>query len=508
MKFNKFTWDLYRNSNQGKKTIRRFSGLTSKFIDNEVRTYHFEFFDEFKDQYPSQTVDFDIAKCFQESASKVRIKSWKEAKRHFSSLMRKGVPFEVANNKGNREIVFRFGGDQEDWYDYIGAISLGLHLTHSNFFLPYNFRNKFSQLEEIHAEFGIPLPVVPGKFSKGERALYYLAVNETWLEFRSQHELSPAEMCAFLYDFALQFTTPLGAMDLPSPSKAWVITGGSWDIELADNATEKTVAHWGGNSAVRRGDILVMYLVKPRSCFHSVWRACTDGFIDPFSHYHSNVWICDQIKTPPITYAELQQHPLLSQKPAVRAHFQGPSSKASFLIEEYEAILKILKAKGQNISVLPKISGSDYKPATEVLNERDVELQLIEPFLKRLGYRGSDWIRQMPIKMGCGERNYPDYAFATKTKRGDESARMVLESKYQLSAQKEFAEAFYQTKSYALRLQSIIMAMASKEGIWVFPPENGSFEIKRYIHKNWGDLSHPDRFHNILIHIGRDSVFK
>jgi len=113
----------------------------------------------------------------------------------------------------------------------------------------------------------------------------------------------------------------------------------------------------------------------------------------------------------------------------------------------------------------------------------------------------------MPVKMGRGERNYPDYAIAAKTKRGEECARMVLESKYQLSAYKEFTEAFYQTKSYALRLQSKMMAMAAKEGVWVFPPENGSFEIKRYIHKSWGDLSHPDGFHEIISNIGRDKIF-
>ena len=83
---------------------------------------------------------------------------------------------------------------------------------------------------------------------------------------------------------------------------------------------------------------------------------------------------------------------------------------------------------------------------------------------------------------------------------------MILESKFQLSAQSDLKEAFYQTKSYALRLQSKIMAMAAREGVWVFPPDNGNFDIKKFVHKSWGELNHPDHFHVILRLIGRDKV--
>lgn len=338
------------------------------------------------------------------------------------------------------------------------------------------------------------------------RALYYLAIDEAWLEFRQRHGLSPTDMCAFLYDFAPEFTTPLDANDLPSPSKAWLITGGEWDIEFADNATRATVSRWGGNSAVRRGDILVLYLVSPRSCLHSVWRACCDGFVDPFFHYHSAVWISGQIKTQPVTLAELKQHPLLSEKPAVRCSFQGPSSKAPFAAEEYEAILEIMRSKGQDISILPRLPEANDLPTVELQIERDVELHLIEPFLKRLGYKGSDWLRNMHVRMGRGERNYPDYAFGAKTARGDENAKMILESKYQLSAHREFTDSFYQAKSYALRLQSKVMVMAAKEGVWVFPRDKGQFEIGNFVHKTWGELSNPDAFHQVLCLIGREAV--
>ena len=63
-----------------------------------------------------------------------------------------------------------------------------------------------------------------------------------------------------------------------------------------------------------------------------------------------------------------------------------------------------------------------------------------------------------------------------------------------------------QAKSYALRLQSKMMAMAAKEGIWVFPPDDGHLDIKRFIHKSWGELTDPDEFHQILCLMGRDAV--
>lgn len=502
MKFNKFVWELYRQSEQGQKAIERFANLTDAFLDDWSRELRVELCEEGSeevvDEVGIKSVDF-----FKAGMSGRVFTSLEEAHRHYREVL---VPVGIVWKLEDEDEATAITLDAEEWYDYVGAVSLGFHLAQPELFLPYNFRARFNQLEEIHAVFGIPLPSVPGKFDKVGRGSYYLEINRSWQEFRHLHELSPDEMCAFLYDFAPQFTTPLNASDLPSPSKVWLISGGTWDFEFADAATEASVSRWGGNPAVRRGDILMMYLVSPRSAIHSVWRAACDGFIDPFFHYHTTVWICGRMKTEPVTFSELKRHPLLSQKSAVRGHFQGGNSKAPFTVEEYEAVLEIMRGKGQDISVLPRIPLANYVPNVELLSERDVEIHLIEPFLERLGFKPKDWMRQMPVKMGRGERNYPDYAFGAKPKRGEESAKMVLESKFQLSAHSEFTDAFYQAKSYALRLQSKMIVMAAREGVWVFPPEKGNFEIRKFIHKGWGELNHPDAFHEVLCLIGRDAI--
>lgn len=456
MRFNRFVWDIYIQSQRGQKAVERFSHLTDDFIEPWCRILDISINEEFKDQYPSENISFDLPKVIRDMLSGSKFKNLEEATRYYQDvLVQEGIALETPDKKGKWNVVTTLGEYPEDWYDYVAGISLGLYLAQPDFFLPYNFRSKFNQLEEIHQTFNIPLPPVPGKHKKEERCLYYLLINRAWQEFRNLHD---------------------------------------------------TVSYWGGNSAVRRGDILMMYIVSPHKYIHSIWRACSDGFIDPFFHYHSSIWISGRIKTQPVYFKELKQHLLLSQKPAVKGHFQGPSGKTPFTVEEYEAILEIMENKGQDLSVLPKIPWSKELPQVDLQDERDVEVHLIEPFLKRLGYNESDWIRQMPVRMGRGERNYPDYVLGAKEKRGEESAKMVLESKYQLSAHREFIDSFYQTKSYALRLQSKIMIMAAKEGVWVFPQTEGTFELKKVTHKTWSELNHPDGFHTVLSLIGRGNV--
>lgn len=83
---------------------------------------------------------------------------------------------------------------------------------------------------------------------------------------------------------------------------------------------------------------------------------------------------------------------------------------------------------------------------------------------------------------------------------------MIVESKYQLSSHREFVDAFFQAKSYALRLQCKLMTLVAQEGIWVFPPCEGRFEVTSYIHKPWGVLERSDDFHEIANLIGRDEI--
>lgn len=502
MRFNQFIWSIYADSERGRRAVARFSPVDIEFVESDLRSL--ELTVSADDGGASDDVDasFHISDLVRDIAARTAVSSLAEARTLYDRLLMEGVPCRSPDG----EAVYEFGHEMDEWYDYVAAVSLGLHQAHPQFFLPYGFRRRFHELEEIHRQFSIPLPPVPGKHQKDVRSTFYADMNALWQEFRTMKGLSPAEMCAFLYDFATEFITPTKPVDLPAPMKAWFVTGGSWDIEFADTASQEDVSAWGANAGIRRGDILVMYLVRPKSCIHSIWRACSDGFIDPVSHYHSTAWIGAAIRVVPLTLAELRDDPVLSQTSAVRANFQGPNGKVSLSADEYNALLDALERKGQDLGDLPRLPDSAKVLKVNLLNERDVELQLVEPFLERLGYSKKDWVRQLPVKMGRGERNYPDYAIGAVPKRGEESARMVIETKFQLSAQREFSDAFLQAKSYALRLQCQVMALAAREGLWIFTPRNGTFEIKGSVFHSWAALTHSDALHSVLGVIGRERL--
>lgn len=508
MRFNKFLWENYCQTERGKAALQRYASLTKELLDKDLQQIEIFINEEFLDQYPEPVITGDVVDMVRVAAEKIAVGNMDQAEEAYLSLYESHIPLRASDKSGKIDDVFFFGATEEEWYDYVAAISLGLHQAHPDYFLPYNFRNRFHQLTEIHEEFGIPLAPVPTKGDKTGRAFYYLDINAAWQEFRQLHGLSTTEMCVFLYDFAREFITPTNAEDLPLPTKAWMITGGSGnnDIETVGLDTHETVRYWNTNAGVRRGDILVMYLVKPKSCIHSIWRAASDGFIDPFFHYHSIAWIAAPIKTAEVPLAALKADPLLSKKGAIRANFQGPSSKAPLSFEEYQAILDLMVAHGQDRSELPLIQTPPAQLEIDLENERDVEIQLIEPLLAQLGYRDKDWVRQMPVRMGRGERNYPDYAVGAIMGRGNESARMIIESKYQLSSRREFEEAFLQAKSYAVRLQCDVMTLAAREGIWIFGQHREAFQIDHHTYRSWGELNHPDVFHQVLAAMGRQSI--
>ena len=161
-----------------------------------------------------------------------------------------------------------------------------------------------------------------------------------------------------------------------------------------------------------------------------------------------------------------------------------------------------MKKKGQDLSLLPRLEPLSYPDSAEISNERDVEKLLIEPFLEKLGYTEDDWIRQMSIKMGRGERNYPDYAFDATTKRGEESARMVFEAKYRISTRRELRDAFYQAKSYALRLLAKLVVLCAIDGVWIFEYKRNDFHLEDFVYRKWNELSHPDILHETSLIIG------
>jgi hypothetical protein len=318
-----------------------------------------------------------------------------------------------------------------------------------------------------------------------------------------RNQLAPPELIAFLYDFAPRVLAAEQDAELAPPSRVWFTMGGindNGDFEFLDQADSNTTARWQGNVETRRGDVILMWCVAPRSYLHSIWRALDDGFADPFFYFYNSMRIGRCIKLPPVCFKEFMEDPVLAANKSVRAHFQGAGGKP-FPLED-PVLLEILKRKGCETSSLPVPPPHAFAFGERLENERDVEIQLVEPLLKQLGYSASEWLRQMPLRMGRGERNYPDYAVEPNPRRGEESAAFLIETKYEIATKLQLEDAFLQGKSYALRLQALAFVLAAKEGLWLYRQTDG-FSAERHLHWTWQEIEHPDRFHELAAELGK-----
>lgn len=103
-----------------------------------------------------------------------------------------------------------------------------------------------------------------------------------------------------------------------------------------------------------------------------------------------------------------------------------------------------------------------------------MELRLLEPLLAEHGLDATQWQRQYPLRMGRGERIYPDYIVGLTGTRGEESAHAILEAKLTIGNHKQLHEAFLQARSYAERLRAEVVALVAVQGVWVITVASSS----------------------------------
>jgi hypothetical protein len=451
MQLNPFIWDLYRDSKDGKAAIERnLSELVQSIPalrEREPFTHNIYYCEvangEVVENGVSGFEEVNLRELIKEFAEEQPITDIDAAEKLFTVIADEYVVWEHENHGKIFERVFGGGRDNPtsyaDIFASIDGVTAGLHDAHPEFFVPYFFARRFDEFEKICHSFDISLSQMPGKLQKRERALYYFSINRSLQDFRKRHRLSPQELNAFLYDFAPKNLDHRPENDdLPPPSRIWFViggVGGNGDFEYLDSADEKSVSYWQGSLETRKGDIILMWCASPRSYLHSVWRTLNDGFNDPFFYFYSMIRVGHPTKILPIPFSEFSKHPLLGSKPAVRAHFQGASG-TPFTVEDYAAISEILKIKGYVTSQLPTPPAAEEFLNDKLLIERDVEQVFMEPLLKRLGFTEKEWIRQFPLRMGRGERNYPDYVLGGDPRPGEESAVALVECKFDIETKK------------------------------------------------------------------------
>ena len=227
-----------------------------------------------------------------------------------------------------------------------------------------------------------------------------------------------------------------------------------------------------------------------------MWIAQVDGVIDPFTHYYSNTYVSDRIDTPCITLKELQTDEYFSKHSLVRKKFQGVNGW-SVSSKDYSELLRMIKAKGFDANILPKLYAPSLPKNVDIEIERDVELQLLEPLLNSMGwYENKNFIRQLPIHAGRGHRIFPDYALHYDNKPNEEKAKVLIEAKQYMKNNQEIEEAFLQARSYAQLLESSVIVLCDKECLIVYEKRH-SFDRDRYKKYYWREFENPDIFNEL-----------
>lgn len=333
MKFNRYTWNLYRNSPEGKAMIKYFSeadgyALFKKYCPHSV--FHTE------EEYNGW---LDNIYCYGVSEYEYPT-SISEAMDLYSSLITLGIMVEgepwICREDFKRTLLM------------IQPMSYVLSRFAPDYFFPYLFICRISELNKISDAFDIELPKIPKRTDYKERCMYYWEMREVFYRFRKENNLSPTELCAFLYDYAPRFVVDKKASNVERPARAWFIGG-----YLYEEDRLLLSKFWQSNPETKKGDILIHYETSPESAITCIEIAQTDGVIDPLFYYYSYTYISERIDIPKITLKELQTDSYFSHHPLIRKNFRGvsgyPVSK-----ECYSELLRMIQDKGFDIEGLPK----------------------------------------------------------------------------------------------------------------------------------------------------------
>lgn len=486
MKFSQYTWNLYKQSLDGQKAIKEFEEASSDVSEIDiVFKYNPRMKLWFDDDKSRQSIS-DTCEglwCYNicEFPDEERPKTLEEAKEKFEDVIFRGL-----TDSGVILIPIQ---DYEMMLNGITWTSFLLYYFAPEFFFPNIFIYRFFDLHKIADMFEIDLPPIPKKSDYKARCMYYWSLCEVFYRFRKENELSPAELCAFLYDFAPNFI-PKDETNIPQPTQAWCIGG------LIDKNELFRTTFWQANPKTNKGDILIHYETAPISAITRVWIAQTDGVIDPFFHYYGNVYMTNQIEIPHITLNELQADKYFSKHSLIRKKFQGVNGWA-MSSEDYTELLRMIKEKGFDTDTLPKLYAPALPKNISIVHERDVETQLLEPLLNSMEwFENKDFIRQLPIHAGRGHRIFPDYALHYINKPDEEKAKVLIEAKLYMKNNQEIEEAFLQARSYAHLLESSVIVLCDKQCLIVYEKKQ-SFDRDSYKKYYWGELENPDLFNEL-----------
>lgn len=380
----------------------------------------------------------------------------------------------------------------------ITTISLNLYAFMPEYFVPYLFVMNFIALQRFFDKYNLELPDTPSRYNWEGRCMYYVELCKIVYQFRIDNELSPAELCALMYDYS-QRHIEQSETSLPEPSQAWLIGGTSDDAEkIAD------YRFWQANPDTKRGDILIHYEKFPTKAITSIWRAEENGIVDPFFGYYSNTYAGHKISVPHITLDELKKDEFFKNPNSpvgklIKKNFQGVNGW-TVSGDDYKHFLDIWKEKGCDISKLPKLYAPKLPKDIVIKNEYEVYSKLVDPMLKDMGWEKKvDYDDQVAFKAGRGSVKRPDYCLHLEGKGVEKRAKVIIEAKFYMKNVHEINENFDQGFSYAKWGNAQVLVLCDKEQILVYERQHGSFDRNQFKKFYWGEVmgGNPDKFNEL-----------
>lgn len=394
---------------------------------------------------------------------------------------------------------------------FMDALSINLYWMHPAFFFPIIDNERFDTLVTNCDILGLELPDLPNSTDRLGRVQYYYDLCEAVYDFSIEYDLSPEESCACIYDFAtiLQDENTIES-ELPEPTNVWFTGASNNDFKATlKNLSTDIECVWACNEATRRGDIVVMYCLSPQSYIHSIWRAKSDGILNPFSYYHSRITITNPVEIPSIAYSELRTDSYWSKVPIVRKNLQGIKG-VHLSARDYQELLRLISSKGFDISKLPTLYSPNIDIDQQNINlEKDVEEKLLIPLLLELGYTDDDWSRELSQKAGRNLKAIPDFVFFPKGDKHFQNAPLVIEAKLTMNTSKDRMNAFNQVLSYGRMMSSELLGLCDKDRLIVYRKKNNVFDrFNPVFEKHWGNLKDPDTFSKLTEIIGKRVISK
>lgn len=491
-------WNKYKDSPEGSTLLQLFKNVCDFDAQIELLNLSFDWSlstRDFKDrQMPCVTEDnFLIWEKFQSAAINELIPEdpfdIEQCKIFVDKLIR--ILFYTEDNQGSIKAQ-----SYREFASFIQNISLQL-AAYNKVFFPILMPSRFDLLTNNFTQLGIELPSLPKTTDHKGCCLYYFQLNNLLHEFQTQNNLSFEETCLALYGFANDMQAKQEIAEMPKPTRVWFTGANKYDYKNLNSATNFSDLEsiWACNESTHRGDIVIVYAKSPYSHIHSIWRAKTGAFFNPFDYYHNRTSVCEPVITPKVSIRDIKSDPVMAKAPIVRKNLQGLNG-VELTAEQYDAILRLVINAGGDICNYPRPFHEKLNWNTDDIKvEKDVENIILIPLLKSLGYTEHDWKQQLKLAKGRGQFEIPDFAFFPYGEHLAENAPMIIEAKLEMKSLKERKDAFKQARSYAKTLNSKVMGITDCNRIIIYNRNNqNNFEFdKPVFDQAWSAIGTAER---------------